>query len=136
MRKVNYVVKKYAIGLLVVVVLLFCGEIPNAATKTLSLIMKDKTKSISASCTTALCQGGALAGGAGVKYNIKCYHDGSWRVLVKDKKLNPGNPGQSFEHAVQSMNGYAESIKLTMHQADLNSRGIGWGKMTYEMELR
>lgn len=37
----------------------------------------------------------------------------------------------SFEKYVQSMNGYSETIKVTMKQTNKSNPGIGWATMDY-----
>ncbi len=121
------------------VVVAFCAMLmavsfiqSSAGYRNLSLVMSDDDpKSIQAKCPVALFKGGALAGGEGVTYNIKIYHDSKWFPEVRDTKLRQGTPGETFERDVQSISGGSETMKLTMKHTNPNKHGIGWANMTY-----
>lgn len=120
MKKMKFI---KSLPVLMLGVLLMVPATVNAGSKYLSMTMYDSSKSISATCPIASFKGGAMAGGAGIKYTI----------TVKGVEVKSGscNPNTSFSKACSSPTGYSVTMKLKETQKKKSDPGIGWGRMDY-----
>lgn len=62
--------KSMLLSILALCFMLLLPTIANASSKSISLVMKDTSKSATVSCASAQINGGALNGGTGIRYSI------------------------------------------------------------------
>lgn len=120
--KKNLNIKK-SLPALMLVVLLMAPLTANASSKYLSMTMSNSSKSISATCPKASFKGGAMAGGAGIKYTIS--------VAGSVVKSGTCTPNTSFSKVCYSPTGWSVTMSLKETQNEKDSPGIGWGRMDY-----
>lgn len=117
------------LSVVILCVMLLTPNIANAATKTLSLVMEDYSVTGKVTCPSANIQGGALAGGTGIRYVIS---DKEQTALFYHDLISGGCiPNTSYSHVYSPKTGYSRDLKVKLYQNDKDYPGIGWTRIDY-----
>ena len=105
--------------------MLLLPTIANASTKSISLVMKDTSKSATVSCASAQINGGALNGGTGIRYSIT--------DNAKSQTYITGGciPNTNFNYIYSSKTGYSQKLTVKLYQNNTSKPGIGWARIDY-----
>lgn len=120
---------KVVVPYVVICAMLAMPTVSSALSKTLSMTMKDKSKTISCVCPSALVQGGAMIGGKGINYSIISITDEKGTLEMKSGSCASGVSFKKYEY--YSPSGWSGTLKLTESQRSTTSPGIGWGRIDY-----
>lgn len=117
------------LSIAILCVMLLMPNIANAATKRLSLIMEDISVTGTVTCPAANIQGGALAGGSGIRYEIS---DREQTALFYNVIKSGGCiPNTSYSYVYSSKTGYSRDLRVRLTQNDKDNPGIGWTRIDY-----
>jgi hypothetical protein len=105
--------------------MLLLPTIANASSKSISLVMKDTSKSATVSCASAQINGGALNGGTGIRYSIT--------DNAKSQTYITGGciPNTNFNYIYSSKTGYSQKLTVKLYQNNTSKPGIGWARIDY-----
>lgn len=105
--------------------MLLLPTIANASSKSISLVMKDTSKSATVSCASAQINGGALNGGTGIRYSIT--------DNAKSQTYITGGciPNTNFNYIYSSKTGYSQKLTVKLYQNNISKPGIGWARIDY-----
>lgn len=105
--------------------MLLLPTIANACSKSISLVMKDTSKSATVSCASAQINGGALNGGTGIRYSIT--------DNAKSQTYITGGciPNTNFNYIYSSKTGYSQKLTVKLYQNNTSKPGIGWARIDY-----
>lgn len=123
MRKLKKMIPVFVAG-----VMLCMPICANAATKGLTLVMKEKNKTISCVCPAAIIQGGAMIGGDGIDYKITFTTNGI-TYPVASGHCASNTTFNKIEYT--SISGWSGTLKFKESQHNLDNPGIGWGRIDY-----
>lgn len=117
------------IPIMVLCVMLSVPVVSNAASASISLTMSDSSKSAKVTCAAAEIKGGALTGGAGIKYYI--YDKSTTAITYDTVKSGSCASGVSYSYVYSSSTGYSKTLKVKLKQKDSSNPGIGWTRINY-----
>ena len=105
--------------------MLLLPTIANASSKSISLVMKDTSKSATVSCASAQINGGALNGGTGIRYSIT--------DNAKSQTYITGGciPNTNFNYIYSSKTGYSQKLTVKLYQNNTSKPGKGWARIDY-----
>ena len=105
--------------------MLLLPTIANASSKSISLVMKDTSKSATVSCASAQINGGAQNGGTGIRYSIT--------DNAKSQTYITGGciPNTNFNYIYSSKTGYSQKLTVKLYQNNTSKPGIGWARIDY-----
>ena len=105
--------------------MLLLPTIANASSKSISLVMKDTSKSATVSCASAQINGGALNGGTGIRYSIT--------DNAKSQTYITGGciPNTNFNYIYSSKTGYSQKLTVKLYQNNTSKPCIGWARIDY-----
>ena len=112
-------------SMLILCFLLLLPTIANASSKSISLVMKDTSKSATVKCASAQINGGALKGGTGIRYSIK--DNAKTKTYVTGGCL----PNKNFNYIYSSTTGYSQKLTVKLYQNNNSKPGIGWARIDY-----
>ena len=117
--------KSMLLSILALCFMLLLPTIANASSKSISLVMKDTSKSATVSCASAQINGGALNGGTGIRYSIT--------DNAKSQTYITGGciPNTNFNYIYSSKTGYSQKLTVKLYQNNTSKPGIGWAKIDY-----
>lgn len=117
--------KSILLPILALCFMLLLPTIANASSKSISLVMKDTSKSATVSCASAQINGGALNGGTGIRYIIT--------DNAKSQTYITGGciPNTNFNYIYSSKTGYSQKLTVKLYQNNTSKPGIGWARIDY-----
>lgn len=112
--------KSMLLSILALCFMLLLPTIANASSKSISLVMKDTSKSATVSCASA-----QINGGTGIRYSIT--------DNAKSQTYITGGciPNTNFNYIYSSKTGYSQKLTVKLYQNNTSKPGIGWARIDY-----
>ena len=117
--------KSMLLSILALCFMLLLPTIANASSKSISLVMKDTSKSATVSCASAQINGGALNGGTGIRYSI--IDNAKSQTYITGGCI----PNTNFNYIYSSKTGYSQKLTVKLYQNNTSKPGIGWARIDY-----